>query len=142
MEEAAGVPLCGLTALQSLAKCDTTNGNSILIHAGAGGLGTLLIQMAKSRRLKITTTCSTENVEFLYALGADTVIDYTKSPFEKQLGYRKQFHAIIDCIGGEYEERSKLLLLDSGVYVAVLSSGWVRIFEVNLEEIEILSYII
>ena len=126
MEAAAGLPLCGLTALQALDRCNCTSGDSILIHAGAGGLGSLLIQIAKCRGLKVTTTSGPKNVKFLYdELKVDRVVDYTIAPFEEQLDFQKSFHAIIDSIGGEYESRSKSLLLDSGTFVSVLNSGWV-----------------
>ena len=78
-EEAAAVPLAGLTALQALREvAQLTRGQHVLIHAGAGGVGSLAIQIAKSLGLEVTTTTSTKNADFVRSLGADHVVDYTK----------------------------------------------------------------
>src|SRR5262249_55901602 len=78
-EEAAGIPLAALTALQALRDtARLTAGQRILIHAGAGGVGSLAIQIAKILGLHVTTTTSTRNIDFVKQLGADAVVDYTK----------------------------------------------------------------
>src|SRR5206468_12684924 len=77
--EAAAVPLAGLTALQALREAAGLRaGQRVLIHAGAGGVGTLAIQIAKALGLWVATTTSTKNAELVASLGADEVIDYTK----------------------------------------------------------------
>jgi NADPH:quinone reductase-like Zn-dependent oxidoreductase len=78
-EEAAAIPLAGLTALQALREsAGCAPGQRVLIHAGAGGVGSLAIQIAKRLGLHVTTTTSTRNVDFVRELGADAVIDYTR----------------------------------------------------------------
>ena len=80
-EEAASIPLAGLTALQALREAAAlTAGQRVLIHAGAGGVGSLAIQIAKLLGLHVLTTTSARNVELVRALGADEVIDYTAKP--------------------------------------------------------------
>ena len=78
-EEAASVPLAGLTALQALREvAGLKAGQRVLIQAGAGGVGSLAIQIAKQLGLWVATTTSTKNDDFVRALGADQVVDYTK----------------------------------------------------------------
>jgi NADPH:quinone reductase-like Zn-dependent oxidoreductase len=77
--EAAAVPLAGLTALQALRDvAQLEPGQRVLIHAGAGGVGSLAIQIAKQLGLWVATTTSTKNIELVTSLGADHVVDYTK----------------------------------------------------------------
>jgi alcohol dehydrogenase len=79
-EQAASIPLAALTSLQVLREvAGLTSGQHVLIHAGAGGVGTLAIQIAKILGLHVTTTTSTKNADFVRELGADTVVDYTKN---------------------------------------------------------------
>ncbi len=94
-EEAAAVPLAGLTALQALREAaKLTTGQRVLIHAGAGGVGTLAIQIAKVLGLHVTTTTSTKNIELVKQLGADAVVDYTKDePLPTELD------AVFDTLG-------------------------------------------
>lgn len=81
-EQAAALPLVGLTAYQALfEKMQVKADESILIHAGAGGLGSTMIQLAKNSGLKVITTASAKNHPFLYELGADLVIDYRTQDF-------------------------------------------------------------
>lgn len=78
-EQAAAVPLAGLTALQALRDvAQLQPGQRVLIHAGAGGVGSLAIQIAKQLGLWVATTTSTKNIELVTSLGADHVVDYTK----------------------------------------------------------------
>src|SRR5437016_11211865 len=82
MEEAASIPLVGLTAWQALIeRANLKKGQKVLIHAGAGGVGTFAIQLAKHVGANVATTTSTANVDLVRRLGADTVIDYKKEDF-------------------------------------------------------------
>ena len=94
-EEAAAVPLAGLTALQALREAaGLVAGQHVLIQAGAGGVGTLAIQIAKILGLQVTTTTSTKNVDFVRSLGADVVVDYAKNePIPGELD------AVFDTLG-------------------------------------------
>jgi NADPH:quinone reductase-like Zn-dependent oxidoreductase len=77
--EAAAIPLAALTALQALREVAALSaGQRVLIHAGAGGVGTFAIQIAKRLGLHVATTTSARNAEFVRELGADEVIDYTR----------------------------------------------------------------
>jgi alcohol dehydrogenase len=83
MEEAASIPVVGLTAWQALVeRANLQPGQSVLIHAGSGGVGTIAIQLAKHLGATVATTTSTANVDSVKSLGADVVIDYRKSDFE------------------------------------------------------------
>jgi NADPH:quinone reductase-like Zn-dependent oxidoreductase len=94
-EQAAAIPLAALTSLQALREAaKLVSGQRVLIHAGAGGVGSLAIQLAKILGLHVTTTTSTKNVEFVRELGADAVVDYTKSePLPTELD------AVFDTLG-------------------------------------------
>lgn len=83
-EEAAAVPLAGLTAWQALfTHGDLKEGETVLIHAGAGGVGIYAIQLAKNAGAHVITTASEKNHELLYSLGADQVIDYKRRTLKK-----------------------------------------------------------
>ena len=97
-EQAAALPLVGLTAYQALfEKMQVKPGESILIHAGAGGLGSTMIQLAKNSGLKVITTASAKNHPFLNKLGADIVIDYRTQDFTKVC---PPVDYVFDTIGG------------------------------------------
>ncbi len=89
MEEAASIPLVALTAWQALIeRAKVKKGQKVLIHAGAGGVGTFAIQLAKHLGATVATTTSTANVDWVKRLGADIVIDYKKEDFATRLsGY-------------------------------------------------------
>jgi NADPH:quinone reductase-like Zn-dependent oxidoreductase len=114
-EAAAAVPLAGLTALQALREsAGLTAGQRVLIHAGAGGVGTLAIQIAKILGLHVTTTTSTKNVDFVRSLGADDVVDYTKhEPLPTGLD------AVFDTLGGASERASLAAVKRGGVVVGI-----------------------
>ncbi len=81
-EEAASMPLVGLTAYQCLVdKGRLAKGQTVLVHAGSGGVGAFAIQLAKHLGATVITTCSGKNADFVRDLGADRVIDYTKESF-------------------------------------------------------------
>jgi alcohol dehydrogenase len=95
--EAAGVPLAALTSLQALREHAGLNpGQRVLIHAGAGGVGSLAIQIAKILGLTVVTTTSTKNVDFVRSLGADEVIDYTRDRFRDRV---RDLDAVFDTLG-------------------------------------------
>lgn len=95
MEEAASLPLVGLTAWQALIeKADLKKGQKVFIQAGSGGVGTFAIQLAKHLGASVATTTSTANIELVKSLGADIVVDYKKDDFEKILhGYDVVLHS-------------------------------------------------
>lgn len=89
MEEAASIPLVGLTAWQALVeKAQLKKSQKVFIQAGSGGVGTFAIQLAKHLGATVATTTSAGNAALVKSLGADVVIDYRQDDFEKVLsGY-------------------------------------------------------
>jgi len=120
--EAAAVPLAALTAwgaVVDLAKAH--EGQRILIHAGAGGVGHLAVQFAAYFGAEVTATASTRNVDWVRRLGANRVIDYTSEDFEEVLG---DFDVVIDAVGGDTGRRSLTVLRPGGHLVSLPSSSW------------------
>jgi NADPH:quinone reductase-like Zn-dependent oxidoreductase len=117
-QEAAAVPLVALTAWQSLYElAKLQKGEKVLIHAGAGGVGTFAIQLAKLRGAFVYTTCSTRNLDLLQSLGADTVIDYTQEDFSKL----RDIDVVFDTVGGETQEKSWQVLKRGGRLVSIIN---------------------
>ncbi|WP_017186128.1 NADP-dependent oxidoreductase [Alkalibacillus haloalkaliphilus] len=115
--EAASVPLTALTAWQCLFDfADLQEGQKVLVHAGAGGVGVMAIQLAKNAGAYVATTASTKNVEFLQSLGADEVIDYKKENFYDVL---EDYDVVLDALGGDIQERSFDVLKDGGTLVSI-----------------------
>lgn len=116
---AAGLPLAGLTAWQSLVDfADVRAGQRVLIHAGAGGVGHLAVQIAKSRGAHVIATASATKHDFVRGLGADDLIDYRTTDFTEATG---DLDVVLDTIGGDYGPRSRALLRDGGEYIALTS---------------------
>ncbi len=121
-EEAAGLPLAGVSAWQALVETiGLSQGKKILIHGGAGGIGSIAIQMAKRLGSYTATTVSTNDKEFAKEeLGADEVIDYKSQTFEDVLSH--DYDAVFDTVGGETYTRSFKVLKGggSGIVVSML----------------------
>ncbi|KKB33459.1 NADP-dependent oxidoreductase [Bacillus thermotolerans] len=118
-EEAACVPLAGLTAWQCLFDFgQVKEGDRVLVHAGAGGVGSFAIQLAKHAGAYVATTAGTHNVEFLKSLGADEVIDYKQQDFETVL---QDMDFVLDSLGGEIEEKSFTVLKEGGRLASIVA---------------------
>jgi len=116
-EEAASIPLVGLTSWQCLADfADIKQGDKVLIHAGSGGVGSFAIQLAKSFGAWVATTCSTKNVEFVKSLGADKVIDYRNEDFTQVL---VDMDIVFDTLGGDVQIQSYDVLKEEGILVSI-----------------------
>ena len=115
--EAAGLPLAGLTALQALRdELSVRKGTRLFISGGAGGVGTLAIQLAKHFGAEVTTTASPRGDELVRKLGADRVIDYTR----KRIGDELQvYDAVLDLVGGETLKQSFRILKPGGMVVSI-----------------------
>jgi NADPH:quinone reductase-like Zn-dependent oxidoreductase len=86
MEEAASIPLVGLTAWQVLVERGQLKpGQKVFIQAGSGGVGTFAIQLAKHLGAEVATTTSASNIDLVRALGADVIVDYKREDFEAKL---------------------------------------------------------
>ncbi len=119
--DAAGLPLAGLTAYQAifdLAKIKIRN--RLLVHAAAGGVGHIAVQLAKTAGCEVIGTASGRNRQYLEAIGADQVVDYATPRWEEEIDY---VDAVLDPIGGETRERSLNVLARHGVLVALTSDA-------------------
>jgi NADPH:quinone reductase-like Zn-dependent oxidoreductase len=119
-EEAAAVPMAGVTALQGLQKGKIQSGQTVLINGSSGGVGTFAVQIAKSFGAEVTGVCSTRNLDIVRSIGADHVIDYTKEDFTQ----KTQSYDLILAVNG-YQPISayKRALSPDGNYVLVGGSG-------------------
>jgi len=117
LEHAAGVPLAALTAWQALFDmADLRSGQSVLIHAGAGGVGLFAIQLARRAGAHVICTASATSHDLLRELGAHQVIDYRAGDFAAGL---EHLDVVLDTVGGATRERSWPLLRAGGVLVAI-----------------------
>ena len=94
-EEAAAVPLAGLTALQGLRAGRIQSRQRVLINGAAGGVGTFAVQFSKSYGADVTGVCSTRNVEMVRSIGADRVVDYTREDFTRS---EQRYDLIYDLV--------------------------------------------
>lgn len=116
-EDAASMPLVGVSAIQALMEnIKLQKGQKVLIHGGAGGIGTVAIQLAKHIGAYVATTVSVDDIEFVKSLGADQALDYRSEKFEEKL---KDFDAVYDTIGGEVMEKSFKVLKKGGVLTSM-----------------------
>jgi alcohol dehydrogenase len=116
--EAAGLPLVGVSAWQALVETGgLKNGQKLLIHGGAGGIGSISIQLAKHLGARVATTVSTNDKEFARGLGADEIIDYKTQTFEDMI---RDYDAVFDTVGGDTYRRSFKVLKSGGIIVSML----------------------
>ena len=117
--QAAALPLSALTAWQALFEhAHLVAGQSVLIHGGAGGVGSLAVQLARWRRARVIATASGRDTAFVRSLGADDVIDYHATRFEEAL---RDVDVVLDTIGGETRERSWRVLRKGGALITLVS---------------------
>lgn len=116
--EAAALPLTGVSALQALTEhIGITKGKQILIHGGAGGIGTMAIQLAKHLGAHVATTASDKDKKYVKKLGADEIMDYKKQSFEDLI---HDYDAVYDTVGGDTYTRSYKVLKKGGIIVSML----------------------
>jgi NADPH:quinone reductase-like Zn-dependent oxidoreductase len=115
--QAAAIPLAALTAWQALFEQGTLlNGQRILIHAAAGGVGHLAVQIAKWKGAHVIGTASSANLDFLRALGVDEAVDYTVSRFEEAI---EPVDMVLDTVGGEILNRSFRVVKAGGSLISI-----------------------
>jgi NADPH:quinone reductase-like Zn-dependent oxidoreductase len=117
--EAASIPLAGITAWETIVSIgNLAAGQKALIHAASGGVGSLAVQIAKSRGAHVVATTSSANVELVRSLGADQVIDYRNERFADKV---KDVDLVVDTLGGEVQASSWSVLRRGGVLVSTVS---------------------
>ena len=116
-EEAASLPLAGLTALQSLEYAGIKENDKVLLHAGSGGVGSFAIQYAKAKGAYVYTTTSTSNLEWVKELGADSVIDYKIEDYKAVV---KDVDIVFETLGKKYTTEAFAVVKKGGIVVSVV----------------------
>lgn len=115
--EAAAIPLAGLTAYQALTeKMHVQPGDHVLIHAGAGGVGSYAVQLGKALGVHVTTTVSSKGEALAKELGADELINYKEVDFSEPAG---RFDSVFDTVGGDTTKQSFKAVKDGGHVVSI-----------------------
>ncbi|GFE81508.1 NADPH:quinone reductase [Steroidobacter agaridevorans] len=117
-EEAAGIPTASLAAWRTLiTNGDIKKGQRVLIHGGAGGVGSTAVQLAHWRGAHVIATASARNHEYLKSIGADEVIDYRTTRFEDVV---KNVDVVLDTVGGDTLQRSPAVLREGGTLLTIV----------------------
>jgi len=117
--EAAAVPLVALAARQALVDlAEVKPGQKVLVHAGAGGLGSTVVQLAKYLGAHVATTAHTNDIDRVRALGADEVVDFTTTDFSEKLS---GYDVVLDAVGGANLEKSLTVLKPGGLAISVVA---------------------
>lgn len=118
LAEAGAVPLVALAAWQALVEVARVQpGQKVLVHAGAGGLGSTVIQVAKHLGAHVATTAGTNDLDKVRGLGADEVIDYTRQDFTDVL---RGYDVVVDSLGGPNLDKSLMVLKPGGLAISVV----------------------
>ncbi len=115
-EQAAALPIAGVTALQALRQGKVRPGMSVLINGASGGVGTYAVQIAKILGAKVTGVCSTRNLAMVRSIGADKVIDYTREDFTR---LADRYDLIIDNVGNHSQSEYRRVLTPKGAVIMV-----------------------
>lgn len=115
--EAAGLPIAAATATAALNAGNVGPGTKLLIHAAAGGVGSVAVQLAKARGAEVTALASAGNIEFVKSLGADRVVDRA-TQYENEIG---DFDVVLDAFGPPAQERSWGLLRKGGAMLSLVT---------------------
>ncbi|MDL2075900.1 NADP-dependent oxidoreductase [Streptomyces sp. GXMU-J15] len=125
--QGGALPLVSLTAWQALVEtAGLQEGQRVLVHAAAGGVGHVAVQIAKARGAHVIGTASEGKHELLRTLGADELIDYRSADFAEAA---KDVDVVLDTIGGDYSLRSLRVLRPGGIVVSILPVGSAEFYE-------------
>ncbi len=120
-DHAAALPLVGVSALQALTEhLNLQSGQKLFIHGGAGGIGSIAIQIAKNIGAYVATTATGEGIAFVKSLGADEVIDYKTEDFADKL---KDYDAVFELAGGQDFDKSLTTLKSGGTAVSMIATA-------------------
>lgn len=115
--EAASLPLVSITAWEALfTTANLSKGQRVLIHAGAGGVGSIAVQLARAKGAHVTATASAGKAALVRSLGADAVIDYRAEDFS---AVARDMDVVFDTVGGEVQEKSWAVLKPGGMLVSI-----------------------
>ena len=118
-EHAASLPLAGISAWITIVQtANVVPGMRVLIHAAAGGVGSLAVQLARIRGAEVVATCSQSNVDFVRSLGAEAIA-YDETPFEDAV---RDVDVVLDVIGGDVHRRSYRVLKRGGTIVCLVAT--------------------
>ena len=122
-DEAAAIPVGGITAQAFVRKAGVRAGDAVLVYGASGSVGTYAIQICKHIGAKVTGVCSTSNLELVRSLGADEVVDYTREDFSRR---GRIYDVVFDAVGKLASAKRKRTLKEGGVFVSVASSAKLR----------------
>ena len=119
LNSAAGIPTVAATAWQALVEtADLKSGQTVLVHAGTGGVGSFAIQFARGLGARVIATASGDGVEIARELGADQVVEYRSEDFTRTVS---DVDVVLDTIGGETQQRSFDVLRTGGKLISVVA---------------------
>ena len=117
-EEAAAIPVGALTALHFMRKANIQSGKKVLVYGASGSVGSYAVQLARHFGAQVTGVCSATNVEWVRALGADRIIDYTHEDFSKS---GETYDVVFDAVGKVSESQCRSSLKENGLFLSVKS---------------------
>jgi len=134
---AAALPLAALTALEALDLARVREGQNVLIHAGAGGVGHFAIQLAKLRGATVYATASAANQELLVDLGADHPVDYAKESTEDTAQHAD---VVIDTMGADVAKISLKAMRSGGAFVTIV--GWSQLDQFERADVSVAGFLV
>ena len=129
-EQAAALPVAGLTAFQGLRKANVQPEQKVLINGASGGVGTFAVQIAKSLGAEVTGVCSAANVEMVRSIGAAHLIDYTQEDFTQSA---ERYDVIFECVGNKSFSECRRVMEVNGRFLGIGAPHDISIPEIITE---------